>query len=179
MKSTSVLVQLNAPLRNLPPNVIGALEMVLFTWIRGMDERHDARWRRLWKRLFHATEARPSLQAWIDVERSRPFHARWMAIEKELFSQQDGFYSLGGFREWLKTGAAFGHYEASAGALVFVPSSLNWEDCSDDEMREFTQDALTFLRTAAALATLWPLVRENQRGEMLEAALTTNEETTQ
>lgn len=180
MKTTSILVRLDAPLRFLPPNVIGALEMVLFQWFHGMDAQHDARWKRVWRRLFHSKEQHPSLQAWIDVDRSRPFHARWMAIERRIFENQDGFYNLGGFREWLKTGAAFGHYEASAGRLVFVPSSLSYEDASDDEMREYAEDALAFLRTPLALATLWPAVAERHRGEMLEAALIDpNQETSQ
>lgn len=172
MKATSVLVQLAAPIRHAPPDMRrGALDF-LYNWCSGMDARHDLRWRRIWHRLYNAPEEHPSLQLWIRGDRSRPFHARWMAAETRIYAAQDGFYNLEGFREWLKTGAAFGHYEASpAGNLVFAPSSLSWENCSDDEMREFAADALAFLHTPLALATLWPAVREHDRLAMLQACL--------
>lgn len=171
-KVSSVLVVAKAPLRFLPPDVVYALDRVLFQWFEGADAQHTRRWGRMWRRMFHSKEARPSLHLWLDVERSRPFHARWMAIEERIFeSGQEGFYNLGGFRYWLKTGAAFGTYVATSAGLVFEPSSLSWEDCSDDEMREFTEDALAFLRTPHALATLWPHVAEPRREDMLEACL--------
>jgi hypothetical protein len=94
-----------------------------------------------------------------------------MAIEGRIYESQDGFYSLAGFRWWLKTGAGFGAYSHHNGSLVFVPSSLSWEDCSDDEMREFTENALAYLRTPHALTTLWPAVAANDREAMLEAYL--------
>lgn len=180
MKLTSVLVQLDAPMRYLPSDVQHALDRFLFHWCKGMDPQHDASWRRMWRRLFHSKEQRPSLCLFVDVERSRPFHARWMAIEQRLYSMQDGFYNLGGFRTWIKAGAAFGHYEATAAGLQFVPSSLSYEDCSDEEFRQFADDALAFLRTPHALETLWPLVAEKDREEMLDAALIDpNQETAQ
>lgn len=171
MKASSVLVQLDGPIRNAPPEMRRGVLQFLYDWCHGADDRHDKRWRLLWHRLYNSLEARPSLQLWIGVDRSRPFHVHWMTFEQELFSSQDGFYNLGGFRNWLKTGAAFGHYEAGFGALVFVPSSLNWEDCSDDEMREFTADAMEFLHSPAALATLWPVVAEADRPAMLQACI--------
>lgn len=171
VKVSSVLVVAKAPLRFLPREVLHALEAVLFQWFEGADQEHGARWRRMWKRLYRTSEFRPSLQLWVDVDRSRPYHARWMSVETRLFDSQDHFYNKPGLRLWLKTGAAFGNYESSAGQLVFVPSSLNWEDCSDDEMREFTADAVDFLHTPHALATLWPAVAEERREEMLHACL--------
>ena len=176
MKATAILVQMPRPLRYLPPHVLTALDWFLFQFVQGMSPEHQRRWKRLWRRLFHSKEAHPSLQLYAVVERSRPFHARWMAIETRIFANQDGFLQLEGFRYWLKTGAAFGTYEASAGRLVFVPSSLSWDDCSDDEMREFTEAALAFLNTPYALETLWPAVRAEQRHQMLEAAMKYPEE---
>lgn len=172
MKLSSVLVQLDAPMRFLPGDVLRALDAFLFHWCKGADAQHTARWRRLWNRLYHSREQRPSIQLWVEVERSLPYHARWMAIEDRLMESQDGFYNRGGFRHWLKSGAAFGTYKATPAGLVFEPSSLSFEDCSDDEMREFTDDALAFLRTPHALATLWPAVAERDREAMLDACLT-------
>lgn len=172
-KATSVLIVLKAPLRFLPQEVMNALSAVLFQWIEGGDEAHARRWRRMWRRLFTTREQRPSLQLWIEVNRSRPYHARWMATEERIFDSQEGFYNLPGLRWWLKTGAGFGRFEPGHDCLLFVPSSLSWEDCSDDEMREFVDDVLAFLRTPHALAQLWPQVAENRREDMLDACLTT------
>jgi hypothetical protein len=171
MKATAILVKLHRPLRFLPPADIQALERIVFGWFSGLDQLHDRRWRRTWKRLFHAKVVQPVWQLYDLPERSGPFHARHMAIEGRIFANQDGFLQREAFRTWLKTGAAFGHYEASGGALVFVPSSLSYDDCSDDEMREFHEDAMTYLRTPHALETLWPVVKPAQRMEMLDAAL--------
>lgn len=171
MKTSSVLVVLDAPMRFLPPDVKHALNGFLFHWCKGMSPEHAGRWQRLWRRLYHSKEQRPTLQLWVDVDRSLPYHQRWMAIETRLYEQQDGFYNLGGLRNWLKTGAAFGTYSHWEGRLIFVPSSLSWEDCSDDEMREFTDNAIAYLRTPHALATLWPVVAEADRAAMLEACL--------
>lgn len=170
-KPSTIMVRLARPLRFAPPADLEAFKRVVFGWMQGLNPEHDRRWRRTWNRLYHARERQPMLHLENVVERSRPFHARWMAIETRLYASQDGFYNLGGFREWLKTGAAFGHYEASSGQLVFVPSSLKWEECSDDVMREFTEDALAFLHSPHALQVLWPAARDDARIHMLEQAL--------
>lgn len=177
MKASAVMVMLPRPMRFLPPHIISALEWFIFRYVQGMSPEHERRWRRMWKRLFHATEQHPSLQLYVLADRSRPFHARWMAVEGRIFESQEGFLQLEAMRFWLKTGAAFGHYEASAGQLVFVPSSLSWDDCSDDEMHEFTEAALAFLHTPHALATLWPAVKPEDRGQMLQIALTNPKDT--
>jgi hypothetical protein len=179
VKLTSVLVQLKAPLRFLPPDAIHALHGVVFNWMEGADAQHTARWTRMWRRLYHSPSRNPSLQLWLEVDRDRPFHARWMSVEDRLFASQEPFVTRNGMRLWLKTGAAFGRYEAQPGGMVFVPSSLNWEDCSDDEMREFTEDATAFLATPHALEYLWPQVRETHRIDMLEACLNPPTETTE
>jgi hypothetical protein len=170
-KATAILVKAHRPLRFLPPADLQALERIIFHWFSGLDAVHNKRWRLAWKRLFHATVPQPVWQLYDLADRSGPYHARHMAIEGRIFENQDGFLLREGFRKWLKTGAAFGHYEASGGHLVFVPSSLSYDDCSDAEMREFHEDAMVYLRTPLALETLWPVVKPHQRIEMLEAAL--------
>lgn len=171
MKTTAVLVQLHRPLRFLPKPLVDALSRVLFGWIKGVDAVHDSRWRRLWEHLFHSKRINPTLSLYVVTERSGQFHARHMAIEGRLFDRQETFVTRAGLRNWLKTGAAFGQFEATPAGLVFVPASTSYDDCSDDEMREFHEDAMRFLHTPAALATLWPYAPENSRMHGLEDCL--------
>jgi hypothetical protein len=174
-KATAILVKAHRPLRFLPPADLQALERIIFHWFSGLDTVHNKRWRRTWARLFHSKVVQPIWQLYDLADRSGPFHRRHMTIEGQIFEYQEAFpltkAGKEGFRDWLKTGAHFGHYEASAGQLVFVPSSLSYDDCSDAEMREFHEAAIEFLGTPYALETLWPVVKPHQRIEMLEAAL--------
>lgn len=180
MKAVPILVRLERPLRFLPPVLLQALERVIFGWFRGLDQIHDRRWRRAWKVLFHSRDVHPILHIYHLADRSGPYHRMHMAIEGQVFEYQEAFpltkAGREAFRDWLKTGAHFGHWEAAGGQLVFVPDSLSYDECSDHEMREFHAAAMEFLRTPFALAHLWPAVHPEQRIEMLEAALREPEE---
>lgn len=171
MKASAVLVKLHRPLRFLPGPLVEALSRICFGWIKGVDAVHDKRWRSLLSSLFHSKDPQPVLQFYPVVDRSGRYHRRHMAIEGRIFELQDGFLQREAFRIWLKTGACWGHFEAHAGALVFVPDSVSYDDASDAEMREFHEAAMTFLRTPYALETLWPAVKPLERIQMLEAAL--------
>jgi hypothetical protein len=171
VKSSAIIVRFHRPLRFLPPAWIEILSRILFQWIRGVDARHDRRWRRLGRYYFHTIDQHPVMQFYPVRKRSGRFHRRHMAIEERVFDNQDGFLNCDAFRDWLKTGAHFGQFEASCGQLVFVPASTSYDDCSDDEMREFHDAAMEFLRTPYALAVLWPVVRPDDRLQMLELAL--------
>lgn len=167
MKLSAVMVMPTIPLQHLPPRDLEAVSRFLFQTMRGLDAQHTRRWRRLWARVADGE----LLQLYPVVDRHLAFHQRHMAIEGRIFELQDGFVQREAFRVWLKTGAAFGHFEACDGQLVFVPDSLSYDEASDDEMREFHEAAMEFLRTPHALATLWPAVRAEDRPAMLEAAL--------
>ncbi len=168
MKRSLVMVKPHVPLSMLAPFELEILSRVLFQYIEGLSAEHNTRWRRFWRRWLHSNRTQGFYP---DEERSGAFHARHMAIEDRIYEHQDGFVQRKAFRLWLKTGAVFGNFVASGGALVFEPSSLSYEDCSDDEMREFHEDAIEFLRTPLALATLWPAMSEDDRMETLESLL--------
>jgi hypothetical protein len=175
VKATAILVRAQRPLRFLPPAMLRALEWVVFQWFRGLDAEHDKRWRRAWWRMFRSKLPHPVWQLYDLSERSGPYHRMHMAVEGRVFEYQDAFpltkAGKEAFRDWLKTGAHFGHWEGAVGALVFVPSSLSYDDCSDDDMREFHEAAIEFLHSPLALQTLFPVVRQDQRMQMLEACL--------
>jgi hypothetical protein len=178
-QAVGIVVRLVVPFTTIPNVLVQAASQFLFECFRGQDENHDARWRRLWRSFAEGT--RDQLHLWVIVGRSGKFHRRHMAIENAVFELQDHFEPTAagrkGFRWWLKTGAAFGHYEASAGELVFVPDSTAYEECNDAQMREFHEAAMEFLRGDYALEVLWPHVDPRERRAMLAAAIEGDPET--
>ncbi len=170
MKAQSILVTPLQPLRHMAEAERQVVSSFLFQRFRGMDEIHDRAWKRLWAWAWRL-DAGEGMQLFSGRERSWAFHARWMAIEGRIFDGQECFTKLGPFRDWLKTGAHLGRWQATRWGLRFEPGSVAYDELSDDEMREFAQDATDFLRTAEAMATLWPHLLFAQRVEMLERLL--------
>lgn len=174
MKASSVMVMPTIPLDMLPPHDREVVSRFLFQTMRGLDEEHTRRWRRMWARVAQGEV----LQVYPVVDRSLAYHRRHMALETRIYENQDGFATRRGFRVWLKVGAALVHLELHDGEVKFIPGSLSYEELSDDEMREFHEAAMEFVRTPRALRRLWPAVKASQRLEMLETLLRDPEEQT-
>lgn len=170
MKFGSILVCPMFPLRQLPPGEVDVIRRFLFEYIQGIDAKHNGRWRRLWGTIWRA-EPGEGIPLFSGQPRDLSFHKRWMAIEGRIFDNQESFRNLDRFRDWLKTGAGFGQYQIVGERLKFVPASISFDDCSNDEMREFTEHALDFLRGERALRRLWCSIRPDDRAEMLEALI--------
>lgn len=171
MKVSRILIR---PVVHLPSTLTDAerdvLRKVLVDGIRGVDRDHDRRWRRFVGALINSQP--DEITEFVNPRtRSLPFHKRWMSIERAIFENQDGFVHLRRFRDWMKTGAAFGKYELVAGELKFVPSSLSFDETSDDEMREFVRAAEEFLQTPRAQKKLWPHLGAVKRAEMVDTLL--------
>lgn len=166
------MVRLPGPMSFLEGPILRAVSWFLFRYVQGLSTEHTQRWRQMWLRIRDGG----TLTLFNAADRSGAFHAMHMAIEDRIFEHQDCFEpdapGKRAFRLWLKTGAVFGNYVVVQGVgLVFEPSSCNWEDCSDDEMREFHEAAMQFLRRPYALERLWPAARPQDRLEMLERLL--------
>lgn len=176
MKASAVMVAPTVPLRDLPPHELDVVRRFLFQTMRGLDEEHSRRWRRMWARVADGEV----LQVYPVVDRSLAYHRRHMAIEGRLFEHQDGFVPTKAgqraFRLWLKTGAALLHLELHGGEVKFLAGSLSYEEMSDDEMRSFHEAAMEFLQAPHALRKLWPAVKPALRPSMLEAVLRNPEE---
>lgn len=170
-KSSAILVAPVVPLHTLPPAERDILSRVLFQCIRGLDAKHDKRWRRMWSRFFRA-DAGEVQQIQTVVDRSGPYHRMHMAMEQALFNSQERWANMDRFRDWLKTGAGWGEYALNKnGFLRFVPASTAYENCSDDEMRELHAAMVEFLHTTYAQRRLWPHLPADRRAEMLETVL--------
>lgn len=169
MKATAIMVKARGPLSRLPPDMRAVLSVVLFQWFEGLDEENDQAWKRMWGDLYHTREEVPVLSLYLAKDRSGAFHHRHMAIEGRIFDHQEPYagHQLRAFRDWLKTGAAFGTWESGR----FTPSSLSYDECSDAEMRTFHKNAMAFLHTPAALAHLFPACPPEKRDAMLEALI--------
>lgn len=175
MKTVAIMVRRNGPLKAMSPNLLAAAYTFLIEGFRGLDNAHGERWRHLWKSFVKGT--REGLTMYVVIERDSKYHAMHMDLEGRLMELQDCFPETRAgkeaFRDWLKTGARFGHWEAAAGVPhpVFVPGSVSYDECSDAEMRDFHESAVEFLHTDFALEKLWPNMNPDDRPNMLEAAI--------
>jgi hypothetical protein len=171
MKASTIMV---CPLVHLPSHLTDAerdvLRKVLLDNIRGIDRVHDKRWRRFVGGLINSDPG--EVTSFINpCTRSMPAHKRWMAIERAIFDNQEGFPTFGGFRRWLKCGAELGEYQLVEGRMVFVPGSVSFDEASNDEMLEFVKRAEEFLRTPLAQRRLWRHLPPQRRADMVETLL--------
>lgn len=169
-KATMVMVFAGASLDAYSREGREAIEHYLRHNVRGVDDANTQAWHRIVERL----EGGEVLSFFNVVDRDGAYHRRHMAIEGRIFAHQDCWarHELDAFRDWLKTGAAFGRFIAVPGqGLQFEPSSLSYEECSDDQMRRFHSNAMAFLHTDEALERLWPCVKPHLRHKQLEAIL--------
>lgn len=144
---------------------------VLFGIVDGLGERGKKQWRRFFNGLMRM-EPGEMVEITTRKERSGPFHRRHMAMEQAIFDAQERFSVFKQFRDWLKVGA--GHCDwvpGPKGGVIPTPKSISYEDLEDDEMREFHDAMVTFLRTEHAAKTLWPKQPAAHRDEAIEAVL--------
>lgn len=149
-----------------------AARRVIFGAIDGLGEVHRKRWRRFWNGLLRLE---PGEMAEIKTRkpRSGPFHRRHMKLEQVFFESQERFDIFDPvFRDWLKVGA--GHViwcPGPKGGVFPVPQSIAYDQIEEDEMREFHEKVVAFLRTDHAAKTLWPHLSPTARIEMVEGLL--------
>lgn len=144
---------------------------VLFGIVDGLGERGKKQWRRFFNGLMRM-EPGEMVEITTRKERSGPFHRRHMAMEQAIFDAQERFSVFKQFRDWLKVGA--GHCDwvpGPKGGVIPTPKSIRYEDLEDDEMREFHDAMVTFLRTEHAARTLWPKQPAAHRDAAIEAVL--------
>jgi Protein of unknown function (DUF1367). len=155
----------------IPPADADAARRVLFGLVDGLGESNRKRWRRFVNGLFRLE---PGEMAEIRTNRPRsgPFHRRHMALEQRVFEAQERFEQFKPFRDWLKVGA--GHcdwFPGPKGGVFPVPKSIAYDQLEEDEMREFHDNTVAFLRTEHAGRTLWKHLGDAARVEMVESVL--------
>ena len=143
----------------------------LFEWLKGATEQDDKAWKRFWNAVNKAKEGE-YFSVKVVRRRSTPFHRLHMKIETLIFESQEKFVDRKVFRAWAKIGSNFVDYVPNRdGEMVAVPKTTNFDDCTEEEMRQFHHDFMTFIRTAYALDVLWPSQTVFQASQGLEMLL--------
>lgn len=175
-KHSPILVTKQMSLAGMPEPDRRVVRHVLLDAIQGLNEQHQSRWRRWVNRLLRAEPG--EVFGFVNLaSRLGPYHRMHMKFEQTLFDRQEKWPHLKGMRDWLKIGAGWCDWAPGPrGGIVPVPRSLDYESCSDDEMREVHEAMLAFLRTPHAQRYLWPHLPAPKRAEMLETVLTRPDE---
>ena len=148
-----------------------AARRVLFGAIDGLGEKGKKQWRRFVNGLFNL-EPGEMVEIVTHKARSGPFHRYHMALEQRVFEAQERIGDFDQFRLWLKLGA--GHVDwmpGPKGGVFPVPKSISYAKLEDDEMRDFHEAAVAFLRTGHAQRYLWPALPPQQADEAIESVL--------
>lgn len=146
----------------IAPADADAARRVLFGLVDGLGEAGRKSWRRFVNGLMRL-EPGEMVEIRTARPRSGPFHRRHMALEQQVFKP---------FRDWLKVGA--GHcdwFPGPKGGVFPVPKSIAYDQLEEDDMREFHDNTVAFLRTEHAGRTLWRHLSPAARIEMVEGLL--------
>lgn len=128
----------------------------LFGAVDGVNDRDKRAWRGFW-RAVNESPFGEYFTVSIKRRRSGPFHRLSFAVMQAVFKGQERFDDFKIFRNFVKIGAGFVDYIPDVhGELHAVPKSVSFDDCSEEEMRQFHDDSVTFLRTGPAQSVLWP-----------------------
>lgn len=140
------------------------------TCIQGIDDKHQKSWRRFVRHLF-ALEDGEIAEVSTKFPRSGPFHRFHMVVEMAVFQAQEKFAHEEQFRNWLKVGS--GHVDWVAGpkgGVIPLPKSISYAELEEQDMREFHQNMLAFLRGPHAAPYLWKHLGEKSH-EMMASVL--------
>jgi hypothetical protein len=140
----------------LPETDAEIVRRFLFQAIDGVTERDMKAWRGWW-RAFADAPAGSYFTLTVKRQRNSRFHRLVFKVLSTVFKAQDRFEDYRVFTAWLKVGAGFVDWIPTPdGELRPVPKSLSFADCSEEEARQFFEDARAFLRMSVAQQTLWP-----------------------
>lgn len=148
-----------------------AVRRFLFHSVDGYNAKDKKAWRSFWYAIADAA-AGEYFTFTVKRQRHGPFHRLSMAIMQAVFKSQERFDDFRIFRQFVKLGAGFVDYIPNAdGELRAVPKSVSFDECSEEEMRQFHADALTFLRTTRAQQAIWPGVAPRTAADGMDKIL--------
>lgn len=143
----------------------------LFGHLAGATDKDTRAWNRFVRAL---NEAGSGEYFSIKTQRARDgrFHRKHMAVISAVFKAQERVTDFEQFRLWLKVGSGFVTWMTGPKGGVFpVPKSISYATCEEDEMRDFHEGVVAFLRTEHAHHYLWPNVAPQLAEEGMEAIL--------
>lgn len=165
-KASPILICPTAPLLNLPAHEQDVLRRFFTQHVRGMDDMHDKRWRRFIRDLFRAAPGE-GFQLYRAEERGGPFHRRHRVMLANLFDRQERYRDVDVMHDFLKLKCWFVNWVDGKP----VPKSTSFDECSEDEMREFNRKLTELLHSPFLQKTFWPHLTPPQRKEMAESVL--------
>lgn len=149
----------------------------LFDHLSGATDKDT----RGWNRFVRAMDEAGSGEFFsIKIQRQRDgvFHRKHMGLISKVFKAQERIEDFDQFRLWLKVGSKFVTWMTGPTGGVFpIPKSINFNTCSEDEMREFHDGVVQFLRQTHAQKYLWPNADPAAAEQGIEAILRKYERT--
>jgi hypothetical protein len=175
-KTSPILLCPTVALRTLPDQERDVLRRFFTEHVRGMDRKHDSRWRRFVRDLFNA-EPGEGFQLYRAEERGGPFHKMHRAVLTRLFDSQDRYTDEDVLHDWLKLKCWFVTWgEGPRGTPIPIPRSTKFSECSEDDIREFHKKMEALLHEPATQRRFWPHLKAPARQEMLETILNAKEQ---
>lgn len=170
--ASPILICPTVPLQQLPDLDRDVLRRFFCEHVRGMDRKHDKRWRRFIRDLFNAS-AGEGFQLYRVEGRTGPFHRRHRVILQRLFDSQERYTNVDAMHDALKLRCYFVTWEEGRlGRPIPKPRSTAFDVCSEDAIREFHNAMVDLLQTPLIQRLLWPHLKPKQRAEMVESVLT-------
>jgi hypothetical protein len=171
-KASAILLCPTVPLNSLPDAERDVLRRFFTEHVRGMDRKNDKRWRRFVRDLFHAAPGE-GFQLYRAEQRSGPYHRMHRAVLTRLFEAQELYTDEDLLHEWIKLKCWFVTWQESPrGNPIPKPRSTNFDECSEDEIRELHAKMVALLHEPWVQRRFWPHLKPPQRQEMLETVLT-------
>jgi hypothetical protein len=139
-----------------------AARQVMQQGLRGIDDKHQARWMRLLRDMFSLQDGEV-VQVGGKPARNTEFHRRHMALEQAVFNAQQRFKEFEQFRNWLKIGAGHVTWVPGAkGGVVPLPKSISYVELNDDAMQRVHDAMLDFLGSSYVACYLWKELEAEQ-----------------
>lgn len=170
-RPASILICPTVQLNSLPDPERDVLRRFFTEHVRGMDRKHDRRFRRLVRDLFNA-EPGEGFQLYRVEERGGPYHRMHRAVLTRLFDSQERYTDEDVLHDWLKLKCWFVTWtEGPRGTPIPKPRSTKFSECPEDHIREFHKKMVALLHEPWVQRRFWPHLTPPARQEMLDAIL--------
>lgn len=149
----------------------------LFEHLSGATDKDVRGWNRF-VRALNESGSGEFFSIKIQRQRDGAFHRKHMGLISKIFKAQERLDDFEAFRLWLKVGSGFVTWMPGPKGGVFpVPRSINFNTCSEDDMREFHDGVVAFLRKPHAQKYLFPHVEPQLAEQGIESILQQYERT--
>lgn len=165
-KASAIMIAPRIRLRQLPPEEKDVLRRFFTEYVRGVDARHQKRWSRWARNLFQSEPGEGSL-LYSAEERGGPFHRMHRAVLSRLFHGQERHSNEAALHDWLKLKCWFVNWIDGKPQ----PRSTSYDECSEDEIREFHEQMVDLLHQPWCQRYFWPHLNTTLRAEMVQTIL--------